>query len=151
MWLVYSLYVFFCYFSTHVGTRLFKFLITQHYLCELTFARMIKFIIFRIACPALITEHTNTSHWHLDGAELHNDTLMNYDANAPLRCDIGYWLHPWSTSGNPNTTQTLKCGINGTWTPAADCSLISMQFWENCLTSLPVIKYLTDVQSLYML
>ncbi|XP_052245001.1 sushi, von Willebrand factor type A, EGF and pentraxin domain-containing protein 1-like isoform X24 [Dreissena polymorpha] len=78
-----------------------------------------------ITCPALITEHTNTSHWHLDGAELHNDTLMNYDANVPLRCDIGYWLHPWSTSGNPNTTQTLKCGINGTWTPAADCSLIT--------------------------
>ena len=117
------------------------FLMIQHYLCELSFARMINFITFCIACEALITEHTNGSHWHLDDASLNNATLQSYDVHMPLRCDDGYWLKPSSTSGKPHTTQTVTCGINGTWTPpVADCSMISMHFCDNCYTSFPVIQ-----------
>ncbi|KAH3724716.1 hypothetical protein DPMN_050539, partial [Dreissena polymorpha] len=78
-----------------------------HYFCELTFARMINFIKFRIACQALKTEHTDDSHWHLDDAALDNATVQNYDAHMPLRCDDGYWLKPSSTLGNPQRTQAL--------------------------------------------
>ena len=112
----------------------------QHYLCELTFARMINFIQFRIACPALNGEHTNDSHWHSDAAALNNATEQNYDAQMTLRCADGYWLLPASKFGQPQTTQTVRCGLNGTWTPAANCSVISMHFCENCLTSFPVIN-----------
>ena len=119
---------------------MFWFVMIQHYVCELTFARMINFINFRIACPALKGEHTNDSHWHFDDAALDNNTVQNYGAQTTLRCDDGYWLKPASNFGHPQTTQTVACGINGTWTPASNCPMISMHFCENCWTSFPEIK-----------
>ncbi|KAH3724535.1 hypothetical protein DPMN_050355 [Dreissena polymorpha] len=83
---------------------------------------MIKFIIFRIACPALITEHTNTSHWHLDGAELHNDTLMNYDANVPLRCDSWILVAPLVDFGQPKYNSDTE--VRNKWDLDTCCRLL---------------------------
>ncbi|XP_052242170.1 CUB and sushi domain-containing protein 1-like isoform X2 [Dreissena polymorpha] len=78
-----------------------------------------------ITCPALNGEHTNDSHWHSDAAALNNATEQNYDAQMTLRCAVGYWLLPASKFGQPQTTQTVRCGLNGTWTPAANCTMIT--------------------------
>ncbi|XP_052244791.1 uncharacterized protein LOC127853961 isoform X2 [Dreissena polymorpha] len=99
-----------------------------------------------ITCSALKTEHTNDSHWHLDDATLNNATVQNYDAYMPLRCDDGYWLHPGSTFGNPNTTQTVKCGINGTWTPAANCFMITSTTVATAISSSTTHTSMTTTQ-----
>ncbi|KAH3724723.1 hypothetical protein DPMN_050546 [Dreissena polymorpha] len=100
------------------------------------FARIINFITFRIACPALRTKYIDVSHWQLGNATLSNAQAMKYDANVQLKCNEGYWLQNTSTHGNANTTQNVKCGLNRDWTPAKNCALISMNLFENCLTSL---------------
>jgi len=118
------------------------------------FSRIINFITFRIACPALDTKHNGGSHWKLGNDSLSNATEMNYDANVQLKCDDGYWLLNTSHHGNPNITQRVKCGLNGDWTPAENCSLISMNLFEHCLTSFSILQHpfihATDVSCVLM-
>jgi hypothetical protein len=114
---------------------------TQHYLGYHMFAHINNIMLFRIVCPALNNKHTATSNWHLDSATLTNSTTLNYSTIAALKCDEGYWLQNGSTEGQPNVDQNVKCGSNGEWTPpAGDCSIISMNLCENCLTSFPVVS-----------
>lgn len=126
----------------HVWAFVLWLLMTQQYLCEHIISRIIDFITFRIACPALNTKYTNTSHWHLGNASLDESTEMIYDANVTLKCDEGYWLQETSRHGKSNTTQRVRCGLDGKWTPSAvDCAIISMNLCENYLTSLPLVQH----------
>ena len=115
---------------------------TQHYLGYHMFAHIINiFILFRIVCPALNDKHNATSNWHLDNATLSNSTKHRYNTIAALKCDEGYWLQNLSKEGKPNVNQIVTCGSNGEWTPpAGDCSVISMNLFENCLTSFHVVS-----------
>ena len=105
------------------------------------FAHIINFILFRIVCPAINDAHNASSKWHLHQAAFDNSTEQKYNTNATLQCDVGYWLQSLSTEGKPHTNQTVTCGSNGKWTPpAVDCSDISMNLCENCLTSFTVVS-----------
>ncbi|KAH3724722.1 hypothetical protein DPMN_050545 [Dreissena polymorpha] len=88
-----------------------------------------------------MTKHTGGSHWQLANATLSNATKMKYDATVQLKCDDGYWLQNTSTHGNANTTQSVKCGLNGDWTSAENCSLIGMNLFEHCLSSFYVLQH----------
>ena len=108
------------------------------------------FIIFRIACLALNTKHANNSHWHSEHPTLSNNTEMDYDTSMPLTCDEGYWLNQSSSHGQPNTSQTVKCGSNGDWTADQHCSRISMYLWEDCLTSFSVVKHPLNIRKKFI-
>ncbi len=144
-----SIYVF--VILVHVSTLHLWLLLTRNHLGEHMFSRTYNFIIFRIACPALATKETNHSHWLVENASQRNSTALTYDTDVIIKCTTGYHLPTGSVTGNPNITQKVKCGSNADWTPApVDCSLISMNVFENYLTSFPVVKHPLDIKKTFI-
>lgn len=146
----YILYIDIFVILVHVPTHVLWLLMHRHSLGAHTFARFINFIIFRIACPQIGPSPNGNSNWQFDNATLSVPAALNYDKSVTLTCATGYWLHDWSTAGNPNTTQTVKCDSNGSWTPAKDCSVISMNFCENCLTSFPEVLHPENIKNTFI-